>query len=265
MVAIQDRMVTVWRNEVRTRVKVAGNGPPLLFLHGAYGLTWDPFLDALAAGHTVYAPEFPGTTPGDPDGIKPIDTLWDLVLYYDELLDALGLESTAVVGHSFGGMVAAEIAANSARRVSKLVLIDAIGLWRDDTPVKNWMGLPADVLPGLILADPEGPLGKMIFTPPADPEAAMDALIQRNWSLACTGKFVWPIPDKGLKKRIHRIASPTLIVWGAKDGIVPAVYAQDFANAIGSNARVEIIDGAAHLPQLEQLEQVSALVQKFLA
>jgi pimeloyl-ACP methyl ester carboxylesterase len=84
------------------------------------------------------------------------------------------------------------------------------------------------------------------------------------WSLACTGKFVWPIPDKGLKKRLHRISAPTLIVWGKQDGIVSPVYADDFAAAI-AGARVELLDNAAHAPQIEQTEAVSSLVTSFLA
>ena len=139
MVATQDRAVSAWRKQVQANVKVAGSGPPVVFFHGAFGLQWDAFLDGLAQTHTVYAPEHPGTTPGAPDSIKPIDTLWDLVLYYYELLDELGLDSPVIVGHSFGGMVAAEVAATNPRRVSKLVLIDPVGLWRDDTPVTNWM------------------------------------------------------------------------------------------------------------------------------
>ena len=74
MVTTQDRTETAWRDQVETRVRVAGSGPPVVFLHGAYGLQWDPFLDALATSHTVYAPELPGTTPGAPDAIKPLDS-----------------------------------------------------------------------------------------------------------------------------------------------------------------------------------------------
>jgi pimeloyl-ACP methyl ester carboxylesterase len=65
-----------------------------------------------------------------------------------------------------------------------------------------------------------------------------------TWSLACTGKFVWPIPDKGLKKRLHRIAAPTLVVWGEHDSLVPTVYAQEFASRI-PDARVELVSEAA--------------------
>jgi pimeloyl-ACP methyl ester carboxylesterase len=235
-----------------------------VFFHGAFGLQWDPFLDRLAASHTVYAPEHPGTTPGDPDGVKPLDNLWDLVLYYYELFDRLELAAPAVVGHSFGGMMAAEVAATNPERVGRLVLLSPVGLWRDDSPVKNWMSmLPADLAP-LVFAEPEGPLAKQMFAVPADPEAAVDAQIQMIWSLACTGKFVWPIPDKGLAKRLHRITAPTLIVWGRQDGLVPPVYAQEFADRI-PNARVEIVDQAAHLPHLEQLDTVSRLAAEFLA
>ena len=139
MAAVSERETTVWQGKVQSRALVAGDGPPLVFFHGAMGLNWDPFLDTLAESFTVYAPEHPGTTPGLPDAIKPIDNLWDLVLSYYEVFDELGLESPAVVGHSFGGMVGAEVAATNPSRVSRLALIDPVGLWRDDSPVKNWM------------------------------------------------------------------------------------------------------------------------------
>jgi len=263
MVAMHERTVSVWRDQVRPRVKIAGSGPAVVFFHGAFGLQWDPFLDRLAASHTVYAPEHPGTTPGEPDAVKPLDTLWDLVVCYDELLDKLGLENAALVGHSFGGMVAAEVAAANPRRVRRLVLLSPIGLWRDDAPVKNWMVMPQTELAKLVFADAEGPLAKTLFTPPDDPEAALNAQIQMMWSLACTGKFVWPLPDKGLTKRLHRITAPTLIVWGRQDGLVPPVYAEEFKSRI-ADARVAMVDGAAHLPHLEQLEVVSGLVHEFL-
>jgi len=267
MVTTQDRTVSAWRQKVNTNVRVAGSGPPVVFLHGAFGLQWDPFLDSLAESNTVYAPEHPGTTPGAPDEIKPIDTLWDLVLYYYELFDELGLESPAIVGHSFGGMVAAELAATNPDRVSKLVLIDPIGLWRDDQPVRNWMATPFGDLAKYLFADQSNPMAQMIaaaarVTQMSD--AQLDIQIQIMWSLACTGKFVWPIPDRGLHKRLHRITAPTLVIWGKEDGIAPPVYAEEFASRI-AYATVELIDDAGHLPQIEQLGEVSKRVTGFLA
>jgi pimeloyl-ACP methyl ester carboxylesterase len=258
-----DRAVSVVDGRIQAHVKTAGSGPPLVFLHGAYGLAWDPFLDALAQAHTVYAPEHPGTTRGDPDAIHVLDDLWDLVLFYDDLFEQLGLDAPAVVGHSFGAMVAAEIAATLRWRASRLVLISPIGLWRDDAPVQNWMALAPDVLVKAVCFDPEGAIAKQAFALPEDPEAQVDAVVQLTWTLACTGKFVWPIPDKGLKKRLHRVRVPTLIVWGQQDGLVPPVYAAEFARRIGGS-RVEMVDRAAHLPQLEQLGVVAPMVKSFL-
>ena len=263
MVAVQAHTVSVWKNQINPRVQVAGSGPQVVFLHGAYGLTWDPFLDALAERSTVYAPEHPGTTPGDPDGIKPLDNLWDLVLYYDELFAQLGLQNPAVIGHSFGGMVAAEIAANYPQRIGKLVLVSPIGLWRDDIPVKNWMILPLEEVVKAAFYDQSGPLARQMLSVPEDERAAQDAQIRTTWALACTGKFIWPIPDKGLTKRIHRIVSPTLIVWGSEDKLVPPAYAHEFGSRI-AGSRIEMVEQAAHLPQLEQPERVSGLIQDFL-
>lgn len=263
MSALAERTLSVWRGEVRPRVRIGGDGPPLLYLHGEIGLRWDHFLDALAERYTVYAPEHPGTSPGDPDGIKAVDNLWDLVLAYYELLDELELERIPIVGHSFGGMVAAELAATNPERVSKLVLLCPLGLWRDDAPVRNWMILRPDELPEIAFSEPTGPVATELLAMPEGDSERAEATIERQWALACTGKFLWPIPDKGLRKRLHRIAAPTLVVWGADDKLAPPVYAQEFAERI-PNARAEVVERAAHVPQLEQLETVSRLVRDFL-
>ena len=263
MVTIQGRTLSVWRGEIQSRVQIAGQGPPLVFLHGATGLRWDEFLDDLAQTRTVYAPEHPGTTPGDPDSIKPLDDLWDLVLYYYELFDRLELESPVIVGHSFGGMVAAEIAATDPKRAGKLVLLSPIGLWRDDAPVKNWMSMAPDDLTKELFYEPEGPVARQVLAEPDDPEERLTARIQNTWNLGCTGKFTWPIPDKGLKKRMHRIQAPTLVIWGQQDGIAPSIYAKEFTDRIVGSRSV-IVERAAHIPQLEQLATVSQAVQEFL-
>ena len=215
-------------------------------------------LDALAANHRVVAPEHPGA--GDSQGIEHVEDLWDLVLYYNELLDVLGIEQATVVGHSFGGMVAAEIAATSPHRVERLVLIAPIGLWRDDHPVPDISGIPPDRLPGLVLADPNGPLAAMLPAPdPTDPES----LFRASQTMASILQFIWPLPDKGLSKRLYRLKAPTLIVWGAQDKLVDPAYGDDFAAAI-ADARLEIVDGAGHLPQLEQAERTIGLITEFV-
>jgi len=255
----------LWQDRIQTEVEISGKGPPMVWLHGPWGLNPDrAFVERLASNNTVYAPRFPGTTRGDPNGVHALVGWLDLVVYHGELLDKLKLATPAFAGHSFGALLAAEFAAASPKLVGQLVLIDPVGLWLDDHPVKNWMVLSDNARRRALFADPEGEAARRFFEVPSDREARVDTLAQFNWALACTGKFVWPIADRGFKNRIHRVSSPTLIVWGNEDDIVAPIYAQEFAKGI-PGARVELIDRAAHLPHLEQTELVADAVRHFSA
>jgi pimeloyl-ACP methyl ester carboxylesterase len=265
MAAPEVRRLRLWQGRIETEVEVAGSGPPLVYLHGPWGLGPDrAFVARLAGGNTVYAPKHPGTSRGDPDSVHALEGWLDLMLYHGELLDSLELATPAVVGHSFGALVAAEFAASSPRSVGRLVLIDPVGLWRDDLPVKNWMILNDKARRPSLFADPEGEAARRFFEVPSDAAERVDTLAQSIWAQACSGKFVWPIADRGFKNRAHRIAAPTLIVWGKADRIIAPAYAQEFAGRI-AGARVELIDQAGHLPHLEQPEAVAKAVRGFLA
>jgi pimeloyl-ACP methyl ester carboxylesterase len=219
-------------------VKVGGSGAPLVYLHTAGGPRWDAFLDLLATQHTVYAPDHPGTGETARDSIYAVESVWDLVLIYDEILDALGLESTALVGSSFGG-------------------------WRDDAPVTAYMLLTPEEVPGTLFHNLEAQPVQDVLRMPTDPEELALELADSVWALGATGKFVWPIPDKGLDRRLHRISAATLILWGREDRVISAAYAHEFADRI-AGSRVEIIEAAGHMPQWEQLETVAPLVLEFL-
>ena len=260
-----ERIITVWQGRVRMRVVSKGRGPALVFFHGPWGLTWDPFLDQLAESFTVYAPDHPGTTPEAHDDVYHLDGLWDLVLCYDELLETLGIRNAAFVGHSFGGMVACEVAASYPDRVRRLAMIAPLGFWRDPDRIVNWMMLEPAALRAHIFRDPDGDAARLMF-PRSDAQdtAATAARVRLMWAMGATGKFIWPIPDKGLKKRIHRVKAPTLLVWGREDRLVPAVYADEFTRRI-PGARVQMIDSAGHAPHLEQTTPVVRVLRDFLA
>ena len=260
--SVREQTLAVWQGKVRIRVLSKGGGPALLFFHGSWGLTWDPFLDELARTFTVYAPEHPGTTPEAPDDIYHLDGLWDLVLCYDELRRALGVEQAVLAGHSFGAMVACEIAAADPGRAARLVLIDSLGFWRDADPIANWMVLEPAQLRARIFRDPDGEAARRMFGVTDDSQAAIAARIRLTWAMGATGKFIWPIPDKGLKKRIHRVTAPTLIVWGKEDRLVPLVYADEFVRRL-PGARVETVSDAGHAPHLERPDTVARLVREF--
>jgi pimeloyl-ACP methyl ester carboxylesterase len=262
--ATEERRLRLWQGRVETDVPIEGSGPAIVYLHGPWGLDPDrDFVAKLARSHTVYAPRHPGTTKGNPDAVHELSDWSDLVVYHGELLDALKLKSPAVVGHSFGALVAAELAAASPAVIGKMVLIDPVGLWRDDKPVKNWMILPDAERPKALFAKPDSAAAMKFFALPEDAAARGEALTVRIWAQACTGKFVWPIPDRGLKKRTHRIAVPTLIVWGRQDAIAAPDYAEEFKRRI-AGSKVEMIDGAGHLPHLEQPDSVARAVEAFL-
>jgi len=245
------------------KVKVGGDGPPLVYLHSAGGPAWDRFLVGLAERYTVYAPDHPGTGATARDAIDEVRDLWELVLIYDELLDSLGLTSVPVIGSSFGGMMACELAAQRRERITKLVLLSPIGLWREDAPIAQYMLTRPEELLSLLFENLDAEPVKELLQLPEDPDELAVALADSVWAMGTTGKFVWPIPDKGLSRRLHRVTAPTLIIWGKQDRLVSSVYAEEFARRLDS-ARVEIIDGAGHVVALEQLEAVSSLVRRFL-
>jgi pimeloyl-ACP methyl ester carboxylesterase len=88
-------------------------------------------------------------------------------------------------------------------------------------------------------------------------------IIDRARSLASVAKFVWPIPDKGLIKRARRIKSPTFIVMGAADKIVPVAYAEILSSRI-PNSRVHVMSDAGHMFNLEQPDELARVVSRFL-
>jgi len=240
-------------------VLTGGSGPALLYLHNHLGRSWDAFLDALAETHTVYAPRHPGSD--EPDELLSLDGFSDLALYYDDLLNALDIDSAVVVGHGFGGMAAAEFAAHCPARVSRLVLIDSLGLWLDETPIDDISGVPPERASQILSGS--AAVTEALLAQPEEPAAIPDFMVGRFLSQAAVSHFIWPIPDRDLRRRLYRITMPTLVVWGEDDQYIPAQYAREFGSGL-PDARVEMIAGAGHMPQLEKTDQVAGVVQAFL-
>lgn len=245
------------------QVASKGSGEPLVYLHGAFGYRgWHPFLDALAEDFTVYAPVQPGFVDGAP-GPNDIDDMLDLTLYHFDLLDALGLEAPNMVGHFLGGMIAAEMAALRPASVGKLVLAAPAGLWLDDDPGVDYFATPANELRNVLFADANSEAANYLMPEPKDDLERGTQIIERVRSLATVGKFLWPIPDKGLKKRMSRIKADTLVVVGEQDKIVPPSYGSEFASRI-SGATAQTIAGAGHMMMLEQAGEFAEAVRFFL-
>ncbi|MCC6381537.1 MAG: alpha/beta hydrolase [Dehalococcoidia bacterium] len=241
----------------------AGSGEPLVFLHGAGGLGHGSMrdLETLARDYDTIAPVLPGWD--DTDGLQHVDDVHDMVVFLQDFVDAAGLRSFFLMGHSLGGMFASELAAARPDLVRKLVLVAPIGLWLDESPVADFFTALPSELPQLLCADPADPTVAALFQPPSDSEERAHAMYLQLANFAAAGKFMWPIPDRGLKKRLHRVKAPTLVLWGESDRVLSPAYGHLFETKI-PNAELVTIPGAGHLLPLEKTEQLVAEVRRFL-
>ncbi len=254
--------ISLRNNKFNFELVEGGSGPDIIYLHGSQGFFgWTPFLEALSNHFHVYAIAHPGVSTSE--GLEHLDDLWDLVLIYEELIQELKIKQTAIVGHSYGGMLAAEIAAHRPDIVSHLVLISSLGLWLEDFPVPDIFMLTASELSEHFWYDPNGPLTKSYIPSPQDEHEKQETNLDRTKTLMAVGKFCWPLPDKGLRKRIHRITMPTLLVWGDHDKIVPPIYGQHFQDHI-PNSQLTTITNCGHIPEIEQPEKLRELTLDFL-
>src|SRR5215470_16745065 len=243
------------------QVHRTGQGPTIVWLHGPHGVRrTDPVIAELAKRHSVVAPLAPGFN--NVDELDDIRDVHDLALHYDDIFEALGLERISLVGHSFGAMIAAELAAHVPKRVARLVLISPFGLWRDDKPVADLFARPYATIDRILWKTGEAP--DVMTDPvnfPNDPVEKAVTIVQAMTSVA---KFIWPIPDKGLRRRLPRVSAQTLVVFGRDDAFVPAIYADEFAAAI-PGARKAVIADAAHMVPYEQTAEVTRLIEQQFA
>ncbi|MCU1359551.1 MAG: alpha/beta hydrolase fold [Ilumatobacteraceae bacterium] len=250
------QLVTVTtRRGIATDVMVGGpeDGMPVVFLHGFTGqLGGEPALQELATrGFRVHAPLWPGYS--DHSGEESIDDMLDFALHGADVITALGLDSVHLIGHSMGGMIAAEMAALSPASYRSLTLIDPLGLWLDENPIIDiYTLLPFEFPPLLFHDDALGTTllagGGVDF---ADPGAIQRFLIANSRRLGTAGKILFPIPNRRLSKRLYRVTTPTLLMWGDDDRLVTTPYVDAWASAIPHSSSV-IVPAAGHMAPYEQ-------------
>jgi pimeloyl-ACP methyl ester carboxylesterase len=232
-----------------------GDGPPLLFLHAAGGAgIWAPFHEGLSRHFTVYAPDHPGF--GQSDELPEVEDVDDLVYHYLELMDRLELERPIVVGASFGGWVAAELAVHSPERVERLVLLGAVGLRIPGHYPADLFFMKPEELPTAVFKDQS--VAAQAF--PAEP--SVDEILQIHKDMSAFARFAWSpfCNDPKLERRLHRISAPTLVAWGDDDRVVPRIHGERYAERI-RDARFELVENCGHAPHQERPEAtVDAIV-----
>ena len=247
----------------RCRVLEGGSGAPIVFFHGAGGLLTDnPFLDQLAARYHVFAPELPGY--GESTGEDLLEDMLDFTLHGGDVVAALGLTKPHLIGHSMGGMIAAEMAAIAPNDIGKLVLAAAAGLWIEEHPIPDIFALLPGQLVELLFQDPAK--GQLLLTGGADfsdMEVFKEFYLAQQRRLAMAGKILFPIPNRRVSKRLYRITAPTLILWGEGDRLIVPAYAERWA-ALIPGAKVEMVPDAAHMLPYEQPQAFVSAVSRLL-
>jgi pimeloyl-ACP methyl ester carboxylesterase len=244
---------------ISVETEIAGAGPPLLFLHGGdYVAQNRAFLDRLARRFRVVAPRHPGF--GATERPAWFRSMHDIAYLYLDLLGRLDLNDTLLVGSSFGGWVALEMAVRSEARLARLVLINSLGLkfgGREERDIADIYALPAEEVVRRTFSDPAR------FVP--DYTKLGDAeLLAVARDREATALYGWKpyMHDPALVHWLHRVTRPALVVWGDRDAVVAPAYGEKLAAAL-PDARFERIAGAAHYPQIEQPDAVAALVERF--
>jgi pimeloyl-ACP methyl ester carboxylesterase len=255
------------------RVRVLEDGPadarPVVFLHGLSGLLADErFLDTLARRFRVFAPELPGY--GDSTGEDLLEDMLDFSLHGWDVIGALGLrlgpgqQGPAIIGHSIGGMIAAEMACLAPEALSKLVLIDAFGLWLDEQPIPDIFAfLPFEFGEYLFFDADQASSLLAGGTDLADLETLREFFVGNARRLGTAGKILFPIPNRRLSKRLYRLVTDTLVVWGEQDRLMPPVYASRWADLL-PRGRVVCVPKAGHMLPYEQPAALAREVDAFL-
>jgi pimeloyl-ACP methyl ester carboxylesterase len=246
------------------RVLQGGAGDDVLFFHGAGGMVGcEDLLERLAGQYGVHAPELPGY--GESEGETLLEDMLDFTLHGWDVADALGIDRPHLVGHSMGGMMAAEMASVDNRRARSLALIAPAGMWIDEHPIADiFTALPHE-LPGLLFYDPAA--GAAALTGGVDfndMEALVAFFIDNSRRLGTAGKMLFPIPNRRLSKRIYRLKAPTTIIWGESDNLIPPVYAARWQELI-PHATVVTVAEAGHMVLTERPDEVATAIEKLLS
>jgi pimeloyl-ACP methyl ester carboxylesterase len=248
--------------QARIEVERLGKGPPLLLLHGedGYELNLD-LIEKLSVRFEVFVPRMPGFGKSTlPDSVRNVD---DIAYLWLDLLDHYKLKNVTVVGTSVGAWLALEIATKNSDRLKKLVLAGAVG-------VKFGGAYDRDIA-DVYFHSADRVRAMRFFDPAKDPQADMTGYTKAQ-ALAVARqreaivKLCWEpyMHNPALRQRLNRVTLPTLVLWGAKDGMTPPKYGRALARNLPDSSFVSIAR-AGHFPHIEQPELFGQALDNFLS
>jgi pimeloyl-ACP methyl ester carboxylesterase len=234
----------------------AGEGPPLVYLHHSFGSPgWTPLLSDLATDHAVAALDLPGF--GDSSQPQWARSVRDLAVLTGQWLRAVTGGPATVVGCGFGGWVAAELVTMAPELFSQLVLVGAAGLAPRNGEIFDQMMVNHSTYVQTAfrdLAHYEAVYGDSIED---------DVLLRWDSCREMVTRVAWKpyMYHRSLEPLLSQPATPTLVVWGEHDRIVPLECGERFAAAL-PNARLEVVDKAGHAVDLEEPALLADLVRR---
>ena len=241
----------------RIRLMRGGAGDPVLYLHGASGASWLPFLQSLTKNFDVIAPEHPGF--GESDTPDWLDNVHDLAYFYLDLIEQLKLNNVHLVGNSLGGWIAAELAVRSTRHLASLTLAGSAGLHVAGVAQVDSFLISDEQRLNQFFYDPKK--AKEMIARVLSPDLEDIALKNR----AIVAKLSWQprSHDPHLHKWLHRIDVPTLLIWGDHDRLFPKEHAIAYQRSI-AGAKLVIVPECGHVPQIEQPDAFVAALESFI-
>jgi pimeloyl-ACP methyl ester carboxylesterase len=246
-------------HDIELEVIRRGAGQPIVLLHGFQQIDPDArFLALLSERAEVIAPSHPGF--GRSARPKDFETIFDVVNLYAAFLDALPFDKVTLIGFSFGGWLAAELAVRSCHKLERLVLVDTVGIKISDRETPD--------ITDVFNTHPDEVRRRTWHDPANAPDfnaMSDEALITRHRNWGSLSLYAWHpyMYNPRLAYWLPRIGVPTQVIWGASDGIVRPSYGQAFAGLI-PGARFAVIDQAGHQPEIEQPEVFAEHVAAFL-
>lgn len=236
-----------------------GDGAPVLFLHAAGGAgRWHEFHELLSRRFEVFAPDHPGF--GGSDDFPELEGVDDLVFHYLDVIEALGLERPHVVGASFGGWVAAELAVARPDAIGSLTLLGPAGLRLPEHPVADLFLMTPEQVVGALFKDPAR--ATALF--PGEP--GIDDVLAAYRDMTALARFSWHpfLSNPKLERRLHRITARTLVACPADDRVIPVRHGARYAELI-PQARFSQVDDCGHAMYFERPGDFAAVVTEFLA
>ena len=238
---------------------------PVLYLHGlGGGGKWESFHMAMATVTQTTAPNLPGWS--GPGPVESLKSPSDYAALCTKLLDALELPRVVLVGHSIGATIAAQMAVAAPERLSRLVLIDPLGLEVPQAPGTDLATLDEEAFGTAVFAKLGLTARAQAYGFGAEWENVRSGPeFERQWKgrSLVVEHLGGALPDAALTERLKQLDLPVLLVWGQEDGIVPVRQGEVLRAAL-PYARIEVVEKAAHLPMTERAETTNRVIRDFL-